>query len=75
MSVAMTSESDSRLTIDTSDPLMTPGEVAALFRVTTKTVGRWARSGRLRCIRTPHGRLRFVRSDMEALVADHLPPS
>lgn len=29
-----------------TDRLLTPGEVAALFRVDPKTVGRWARAGR-----------------------------
>lgn len=35
--------------------LLTPGEVAALFRVDPKTVTRWATAGRIGSIRTPAG--------------------
>src|ERR1700753_4021250 len=38
-----------------SERLLTPGEVAALFRVDPKTVTRWAASGRIGSIRTPGG--------------------
>ena len=34
--------------MDTGDRLLTPGEVAALFRVDPKTVTRWAAAGRIR---------------------------
>ena len=34
------------------EPLLTPAEVAALFRVDPKTVTRWANSGKLTSIRT-----------------------
>jgi excisionase family DNA binding protein len=33
--------------------LMTPGEVAKIFRVDPKTVTRWAQAGRLTSTRTP----------------------
>ena len=33
--------------MDTGDRLLTPGEVAALFRVDPKTVTRWAAAGRI----------------------------
>src|SRR5258708_2701978 len=33
--------------VDTGDRLLTPGEVAALFRVDPKTVTRWAAAGRI----------------------------
>ncbi|MGI8792096.1 MAG: helix-turn-helix domain-containing protein, partial [Acidimicrobiales bacterium] len=37
------------------DPLLTPAEVAALFRVNPKTVTRWARAGKITAIRTLGG--------------------
>ena len=42
-----------------NERLLTPGEVAALFRVDPKTVTRWAASGRITSIRTPGGHRRF----------------
>ena len=51
------------------DPLLTPGEVAALFRVDPKTVTRWARSGKLRAVRTLGGHHRFRRSDVATAIA------
>ena len=39
--------------------LLTPGEVASLFRVDPKTVTRWATAGRIGSIRTPGGHRRF----------------
>ena len=48
--------------------LLTPGEVASLFRVDTKTVARWAASGRLRSVRTPGGHRRFRESDVNPLL-------
>ena len=41
------------------EALLTPGEVARMFRVDPKTVGRWARQGRLTAIRTPGGDRRY----------------
>lgn len=52
-----------------SDRLLTPAEVAGLFRVDRKTVGRWAKNGRLRAIRTPGGQNRFFASEINALLA------
>jgi len=46
------------------DPLLTAAEVAALFRVSTKTVGRWGRSGALRLFRTVGGHHRYKLSDI-----------
>lgn len=51
-----------------ADRLMTPGEVAALFRVDPKTVTRWAAAGRIGSIRTPGGHRRFRKSEVMALV-------
>lgn len=42
-----------------ADVLLTPSEVAALFRVDPKTVTRWAKAGRIECIRTLGGHRRF----------------
>lgn len=52
----------------TGDRLLTPGEVASLFRVDPKTVGRWATAGRLGSIRTPGGHRRFRESEIRALL-------
>lgn len=49
--------------------LLTPGEVAALFRVDPKTVTRWAAAGRISSIRTPGGHRRFRESEVRALLA------
>lgn len=48
--------------------LMTPSEVAGMFRVDPKTVSRWAKAGRISCIRTPGGHRRFLRSEVQALL-------
>jgi excisionase family DNA binding protein len=39
--------------------LLTPAEVAAMFRVNPKTVTRWARAGRISAVRTLGGHRRF----------------
>lgn len=44
------------------DPLLCPSEVAKLFRVSTKTVVRWATAGKLPCVMTPGGHHRFRQS-------------
>jgi len=51
-------------------PLLRPKEVGDLFGVVPKTVARWAKEGRLRCIRTPGGHARFIESEVMALRAD-----
>jgi len=48
--------------------LMTPGEVASLFRVDPKTVSRWAISGRIPSLLTPGGHRRFRESDVRSLL-------
>ncbi|MCW2543271.1 MAG: excisionase/Xis, DNA-binding [Frankiales bacterium] len=50
--------------------LLTPGEVAALFRVDPKTVTRWALAGRIGSIRTPGGHRRFHEAEVRALLAN-----
>lgn len=51
------------------DRLLTPSEVAELFRVDPKTVTRWASAGRLSRMRTPGGHSRFLESEIQALLA------
>jgi excisionase family DNA binding protein len=48
--------------------LLTPAEVAALFRVDPKTVTRWAKSGKLTAVRTLGGHRRFRESEVRALL-------
>lgn len=47
-----------------SERLLTVGEVAAIFRVSNKTVGRWGRSGALPIVRTMGGHHRYRLSDV-----------
>lgn len=61
-------DQDEEVSVDTGDRLLTPGEVAALFRVDPKTVTRWAAAGRIGSIRTPGGHRRFRESEVKALL-------
>lgn len=54
--------------MDTGESLLTPGEVATLFRVDPKTVTRWAAAGRISSIRTPGGHRRFLESEVRGLL-------
>jgi excisionase family DNA binding protein len=45
--------------------LFTPAEVAAIWNVDPKTVTRWARAGKMRCIRTLGGARRYYRGEVE----------
>jgi excisionase family DNA binding protein len=51
-----------------TEPLLTPAEVAALFRVDPKTVTRWAKAGRIRPIRTPGGHRRYRESEIRTFL-------
>lgn len=51
-----------------SEPLLTPAEVAAMFRVDPKTVTRWAKAGKLSSIRTLGGHRRYRESEVRALL-------
>lgn len=55
------------------DALLTPGEVAAIFRVDPKSVTRWAQAGRIESIRTPGGHRRFRASVVDALLRGDSP--
>ena len=48
--------------------LLTPAEVAKLFRVDPKTVTRWAKAGKLTAIRTLGGHRRYRRSEVQGLL-------
>lgn len=56
-----------------SEKLLTPGEVAALFRVDPKTVTRWAAAGRITSIRTPGGHRRFRESEINRMLSSGVP--
>jgi excisionase family DNA binding protein len=51
------------------DRLLTPGEVALIFRVDPRTVTRWASAGRIGSIRTPGGHRRFRELEVNDLLA------
>ena len=51
--------------------LLTPSEVAALFRVDPKTVTRWAKAGKLTSIRTLGGHRRYRESEVKNLLANN----
>jgi excisionase family DNA binding protein len=53
--------------------LLTPAEVAQLFRVDPKTVTRWANAGRIHSVRTLGGHRRYYKAEIEAhLVESHV---
>ena len=56
-----------------AEPLLTPAEVAALFRVDPKTVTRWAKAGKLSAIRTLGGHRRYRESEVRALLQGQIP--
>lgn len=60
---------------ESDDRLLTPGEVAALFRVDPKTVTRWAQEGKLSTIRTLGGHRRFKAAEVYALLQSPTGPS
>jgi excisionase family DNA binding protein len=57
------------LPVDGSRPLLRSREVAELFCVTERTVANWAKHGKLPCLRTAGGHLRFRVEDISALRA------
>lgn len=52
------------------DELLTPGEVAKLFKVDPKTVTRWAHTGKLPSITTPGGHKRFKKSVVDSFLEE-----
>ncbi len=57
-------------TIQEPEKLLTPSEVAAIFRVDPKTVTRWAKVGKLSSIRTLGGHRRFREAEVHSLLAE-----
>ena len=55
--------------IAAQERLLTPAEVASLFRVDPKTVTRWAKAGKLTAIRTLGGHRRYRRSEVQSLLS------
>jgi excisionase family DNA binding protein len=51
-----------------SEALLTPAEVATMFRVDPKTVTRWAKAGKLSAIRTLGGHRRYRESEVRDLL-------
>lgn len=51
------------------EKLLTPAEVASMFRVDPKTVTRWAKAGRIKSIRTLGGHRRYKESEVRAALA------
>jgi excisionase family DNA binding protein len=51
-----------------SEKLLTPGEVAELFKVNPKTVTRWARAGKITAIRTLGGHRRFDAEEIRSIL-------
>lgn len=47
----------------------TPGQVADLFNVSIQSVAAWANEGLIPHFRTPKGKRRFPRAEIDALVA------
>ena len=55
-----------------AENLLTPSEVATLFRVDPKTVTRWAKVGKLTAIKTLGGHRRYRESEVKALLDKNL---
>jgi excisionase family DNA binding protein len=50
------------------ETLLTPAEVAKIFRVDPKTVTRWAKAGKITAIRTLGGHRRYRQSEIQAIM-------
>jgi excisionase family DNA binding protein len=64
----MTQSNFASLSVSNQEKLLTPAEVAVLFRVDPKTVTRWAKAGKLTSIRTLGGHRRYKESEVKALL-------
>jgi len=56
-----------------TEALLTPAEVATMFRVDPKTVTRWANAGKLTSIRTLGGHRRYREAEVRSLLSGDLP--
>ncbi len=63
----MQSETTDPDTFEAGEALMTPSEVAKVFRVDPKTVTRWSKRGRLTVVRTLGGHRRFLAREVRQL--------
>jgi len=52
-----------------AEALLTPAEVASMFRVDPKTVTRWANTGKLTSLRTLGGHRRYREAEVRSLLA------
>jgi excisionase family DNA binding protein len=57
-----------RTPMPATETLLTPGEVAGMFRVDPKTVTRWAKDGKLTSIRTLGGHRRYREREVRGLL-------
>jgi excisionase family DNA binding protein len=48
--------------------LLTPSEVAKLFKVDPKTVTRWSNNGKIACIKTAGGHRRYKLEEVQKLL-------
>ena len=62
------SQNNYSLSPSSQENLLTPSEVAALFRVDPKTVTRWAKAGKLTSIKTLGGHRRYKESEVRSLL-------
>ena len=60
-------------TQEDTERLLTPAEVATMFRVDPKTVTRWAKAGKLSAIRTLGGHRRYREAEVRALLDGQIP--
>ena len=56
------------MTPETTNELLTPAEVAQMFRVSPKTVTRWSRAGRISAVRTLGGHRRYRADEVRLLL-------
>ena len=54
------------------EQLLRPGQVAALFQVSRRTISDWARAGKLDAIVTPGGHRRFRATQVRALLESQM---
>lgn len=57
------------------ESLLTPAEVAGMFRVDPKTVSRWAVAGRLTSVRTLGGHRRYREAEVRSLLDGTVSPA
>jgi len=53
-------------------PVLTPKQVADIFKVSVQTVKNWCRSGKIKAIKIPSGEWRVVYKDCEEIIEGKL---